>query len=425
MMIQGSEKNRTLPPIPEGFSYRLDLSRAATPRLLKKRPRHRWFWFPHSYSPELVEAILKDWDLPNGSSLLDPFVGAGTTLLVAKERGIPATGVDISPLAILVSRAKAADYNRKRLETLMSAILKEVSAKILKGARILPAREEIPERVQRAFTEPELATLYAIRGAILSLTSGTEQDFFLTALLNTARNYSRTDADGGWFRWVEREEASPEEILAHFRKIILNMLKDVDELPSSDAPTDIYLGDARHLNLAGPFDAVVTSPPYPNRHDYSRVFHIELLLLGIDESSIKLLRRNSVRSHVEARPPIDTGEDEYQPPDKLCELLIQLPKNIDRRIPRMIYGYFHDLFLVLRSTHRVLSPGAKLAFVVGNVRHAGILFPVDEILSDIGEQAGYRWTGAWVIRLRGNSAQQMGRFGRIPARESVVFFKKN
>ncbi|HIQ01500.1 MAG TPA: hypothetical protein EYH30_05155 [Anaerolineales bacterium] len=38
---------------------RLDLSRAATPRLLRRRPVHRWFAFPHSYSPELVEAVLE------------------------------------------------------------------------------------------------------------------------------------------------------------------------------------------------------------------------------------------------------------------------------------------------------------------------------------------------------------------------------
>ncbi len=34
------------------------------------------------------------------------------------------------------------------------------------------------------------------------------------------------------------------------------------------------------------------------------------------------------------------------------------------------------------------------------------------------------FVGAWVARLRGNSAQQMGRFGREPARESVVIFRR-
>ena len=81
--------------------YRLDLARAATPRDLKDRPRHRWFYFPHSYSAELVNAILDDWQLPDDSYLLDPFVGAGTTMIVARERGINVTGFDLSPLSVL------------------------------------------------------------------------------------------------------------------------------------------------------------------------------------------------------------------------------------------------------------------------------------------------------------------------------------
>ena len=45
-------------------------------------------------------------------------------------------------------------------------------------------------------------------------------------------------------------------------------------------PVHTYCEDARSLPLrSDSVDAVLTSPPYPNRHDYSRVFHIELLLL--------------------------------------------------------------------------------------------------------------------------------------------------
>lgn len=79
---------------------------------------------------------------------------------------------------------------------------------------------------------------------------------------------------------------------------------------------------------------------------------------------------------------------------------------------------------VLSSARPVLKRGAPLALVVGNVRHAGVLFPVDEILVEVGEQAGYRFRGAWVVRLRGNSAQQMGRFGRLPSRETIVLLER-
>jgi len=417
---------KDLPPLPAGFTYRLDLSQAATPRLLKKRPRHRWFWFPHSYSPELVEAILEAWALPKESVLLDPFVGAGTTLLVAKERGIPATGVDLSPLSVRVSRVKTANYNRKRLEGLLDVIVQKARAVIQTEEHIIPVKKISSERLRRAFTELEYAALQAIREAVLSYTTGVELDFFLLALLATAKAYSRAVADGGWFRWVEREEVSPESIVSHFHSQVQTMLVDLTSFPLyPNSPAVVYQGDARHLDaLPDRYDALITSPPYPNRHDYSRVFHIELLLLGEDEATIKQLRYSSIRSHVEAKPPLAMSENIYQLPNKLRECLSQLPLKVDKRIPRMLQGYFTDLYYVLRSAHAVLTSGAKLAFVVGNVRHAGVLIPVDEILVEVGEQAGYQWKGTWVIRLRGNSAQQMGRFGRIPSRESIVFWEK-
>jgi len=90
----------------------------------------------------------------------------------------------------------------------------------------------------------------------------------------------------------------------------------------------------------------------------------------------------------------------------------------------MLKGYFEDLYLTLKALRPRLKKGAICAFVVGNVRYGGVMVPVDEILVQIGEQAGYAFEQAWVARLRGNSAQQMGRFGREPTRESIVILRR-
>ena len=56
---------------------------------------------PHSFTGDLVHALIDEWHLDETDNLLDPFAGAGTTLLAAKERGIPGSGYDLSPLAVL------------------------------------------------------------------------------------------------------------------------------------------------------------------------------------------------------------------------------------------------------------------------------------------------------------------------------------
>src|SRR4029077_18509144 len=132
--------------------------------------------------------------------------------------------------------------------------------------------------------------------------------------------------------------------------------------------------------LSGGCDAIISSPPYPNRHDYTRIFQIELLMLGATESEVSDLRRASLRSHVEARSPSGVS-GAYPLPDRLVEILEQLPRDgVDPRVRTMITGYFEDIALVLASCLSILKPAGHLALVVGNVRHGGVMIPVDEIL---------------------------------------------
>jgi len=413
--------NGSLPPLPKGFTYRLDLARAATSRLLKQRPVHRWFYFPHSYSPELVEAILDTWELQTGSHIVDPFVGAGTTLLVASDRGYNGLGLDLLPLAVLVSNVKVANHDPQAIQTALSTVLN-----VVQSSRECP--KEIPTRLARALTEAEYTLFWRLRQAILRFDEPV-RGFMLVGSVNILPQFSRAVADGGWFRWVEKPEQAG-LILPAFRSKVQQMLDEIEEVKSAKYSceqlnqTMAVQHDARCIHLLErTFDGLITSPPYPNRHDYTRVFQIELLALGHSEDSIFQLRHNSLRSHVEAYPPDGVPIIEgYHMPEALQACLDKMPSDVDQRILRMLRGYFEDMYLVLCSAKQSMKPEGKLALVVGNVRHAGVLVPVDEILATVGKMAGLYWTETWVIRLRGNSAQQMRKYGRVPSRESIVFF---
>lgn len=401
------------PPLPDGFEYRLDLRHHVTSRLLREEPVHRWFFFPHSFSSRLIDEVLKRYPLPSQACILDPFVGAGTTVLRARELGYVAVGTDLSPLSVFVSRVKLQTYDRHRLEEHLRSIL-----------NYRPAGEVQPtsKRISRAFTPGELSHIIGLRRGIDALPDP-EAGFFRLALLRTMQRLSRAVPNGGWFRWVEKPDQSEvvADLFAEQAAWQIDDVREYGKMPESK----IFLCDARHLDAQrlGTFDLVVTSPPYPNRHDYSRVFHIELLALGITEQEIRRLRHQSIRSHVEAKPP-GARADGYVMPRLLQEVLSRLPAKIDPRVVQMLKGYFEDMYLVLRQLYALLSPGGVCALVVGNVRYAGVMVPVDEILVDIASQVGFAFDAAWVARLRGNSAQQMGRFCREPSRESIVYLRK-
>ena len=403
---------------PAGFQYKPDLAWAATSRELKAAPRHNWFYFPHSYSYRLVNEILDHWNFPQNGTLADNFSGSGTTLLTARQRGLFALGFDLSPLAVTVAKAKVASYKTGQLNREMDKILAHPTGEV----------PHVAGRLSKAFTKEELQELFKLLVPIAGMQNGVARRFFLVAFLWTARMFSRAVPDGGWFRWKEWPDRS-NEVGQAFERRISCMIADVDAVNwLSDVPVPkARLADARKLPVrAETVDGLITSPPYPNRHDYSRVFHIDLLLLGLPEAKVTKLRRESIRSHVEARSPNGYKRrlKNYGGCESITSVLAELPPDSDPRIEQMLKGYFEDIYLSLLEVHRVLRLGGRAAYVVGNVRHAGVMIPVDKITAELASQVGLSFDVAWVLRLRGNSAQQMGLYGKEQSRETVIILSK-
>ena len=200
------------------------------------------------------------------------------------------------------------------------------------------------------------------------------------------------------------------------------MLSDVrDSEPQGAGNWEARVADARTIPAPdASYSAVITSPPYPNRHDYTRIFGIELMFAFHGWEANRALRYQSFHSHPEARPK--------RPPAKGYEAPKSLERNIchvrDQRMQQMLRGYFFDMYLCLCEVERVCRAGGKAAFVVGNARYDGSVIPVDEYSAEIGERAGLICREIRVVRWRGNSAQQMGKYGRVASRESVVLFEK-
>ncbi len=388
-----------------------------TPKLLRDSPVHRWFTFPHSFSPELVHTLIDEWNLGPNDTLLDPFAGAGTTILAAKEKGVSARGYDLSPLAVFVSKVKTAEYSSSRLADLLERLGRRVS-----NRSQLPLKTKYGDLVMKALSGGRIQAFDQIKYEIEKLPPG-GSDFFLLALLATLPAYSDAVAAGGWLKWIRRR-VNPGKIPASFLAMAEDMISEIP--PKNMTLAGKWLvrqSDARALpEKDGVFTAVITSPPYPNRHDYTRVFGLELMFAFSDPQSLKQIRYQSFHSHPEAHPtrPDHVG---YGEPRSLKDALRALEgKHPDPRVLKMLKGYFLDMFLSLKEMRRVCREGARIALIVGNAQYNGIAFMVDELTAEIGEQAGLRCQKLLAARYRGNSAQQMKFFGRRPSRESVVVF---
>ena len=148
-------------------------------------------------------------------------------------------------------------------------------------------------------------------------------------------------------------------------------------------------------------DAVITSPPYPNEKDYSRTVRLESVLLGYlsSRSDLQAMKKGLVRSNSRGVYR-DDEDDSWVRDDAEVERIaaaiearrIELGKDsgFERMYHRVTKLYFGGMARHLASLSRVLKPGARLAYVVGDqASYLRVMIRTGQILADIAARAGY------------------------------------
>jgi len=383
------------------ISENLSLGPYMTFESSKNRPIHRWFYYKEGYSPEIVEYVLDmERTCCEGGVLLDPFCGTGTSLLVAKENGLFGIGVDASELAVFVSQVKCANYERSDLnevEGFLRTLLKHKKEPSIKWNFELfnPAL---------AFPRRNLNEILRIREAITECDCGENaKALLLLALISILPQCSIVIKDGGVLKIDKEKSAMP--VKEAFKRKLRQMIKDIESTPIHGKETRIILGDARALPLENEScDVIVTSPPYLNNIDYSKVYGLELSLLTLDEETTKSARERLLSSFIKKR----------------TEKIGYLPEvgDVGIRIP-VVGAYFADMEKSLSEMKRVLKKDCGAYVIVSNSVIFGEHVLVDEILAAIGERLGMESriiVGGY--RIADVKPQ------RIKTRESVVVFRK-
>ncbi|MFH0862323.1 MAG: DNA methyltransferase [Candidatus Altiarchaeota archaeon] len=262
----------------------------------KVTPVYNWFYYKEGYSRDFVTKTLAELEVPAESTVVDPFCGTGTTLLAARESGRPCAGVDILPLGAFVSRVKLEDgYDIPSLEEAVRWLtnLRYSEPK----TRLIDIRFIDMRKVYNPYARNDIAFF---RENILGVQDERTRNFLMLGLISIVSQASNVMKDGGVLRIVRKNHVPPvRHLLKTKLKRMVKDLKDRGNLPKTDWRADI--GDARALPMedesAG---ALITSPPYLNFVDYTKVYALELSLLLSNANEMEGLRKRSLRSHISA-----------------------------------------------------------------------------------------------------------------------------
>jgi hypothetical protein len=394
----------------------------------KSVPLLRLYRFKEAFAFSFVQMFLKRFEVTSKDYVLDPFVGMGTTCFASMLRGIQSVGVDILPIAVFTARTLPHFILLKEgeLKTEFNK-LKEV-AQTIEPAYIA---SDVPI-MRAAFTEKNLLALRRWKATIDTL-DWPLRDVFKLLFFSILEDCSFASKDGQFLRLrKDKKLLSPEEALsrkvsdAEEDVIKVRHLLNIKQVNKQFLPV-IHQADGRELSkikFDKPPTTIITSPPYANRYDYSRTYSLELCVDFVKNfEELKKVRFSLLRSHIESK--VGSGEKPSHPSvAEVVEALSHKELN-NPRIPYMLTAYFIDMKKGIEEWSRVLAPKAKVAMVVDNVRFEGNLLPVDLILSEMAEDEGFEVREIIVSRYKGNSSQQMKKYGKVPVRESVVVWQLN
>ncbi len=431
---------------------------------------HSWIKYREGFSADLVELLIEDFGIVPGDIILDPFAGSCTTLLVAKLMGIDAIGIELLPHCHLAWKAKAHVFNYQLDE------LRELR-EMVKQTTLPTSDKAFPHLniTQSAFPENTERDLMAFTDWIETLTLSENAKLLCRLiLLSVLEDISYTRKDGQYLRWDSRAQkiyarnqkrlrqgkrplkgihkgelpGVREAFLEKLNQIIFDVIK-LQRDPPPPSEQELVEGNTLYVlpqMEAERFSAVITSPPYANRYDYTRTYALELAYLGVEEDIFNL-RQRQLSCTVENRTKQAELEAFYrsigqyeryehimhvvQNNRALNEVKVALQIRNERGeinntgVLSMIEQYFTELTFVFAELYRTCRRGAHVAFVNDNVRYAGEIIPVDLLSSRLAEQLGFEPISVYVLPQRkGNSSQQMAKYGRAEMRKSITIWRK-
>lgn len=395
-----------------------------------RRPRHRWFPYKEGFSPTFVQEFISEFSQAKNGTILDPFSGVGTTGLVASSMGFNAVGLDVSPMAVFISKTKAIKLKKTELKCLTNYI-HDI------GNSDLTESYEKPDNatVVSYFDTEFLTALLRIRTAVDLAPNAKIKNLALLAFLTLIEEFSTHRKAGNGVKrktklsYLSSNLTPISKVRAAFINKLMEMKDDLESDPLTDIPNFKIASciDKNSLADLSDIELILTSPPYANCFDYSKIYMRELWLGGFFKSvsDQKDFRSQSLRSHVHST--WDERHAKYG--SEIAESLIcpnlESQELWSNKIPSMISGYFKDMGALLSQVKPKLKKGGSFGIVVGNSVYGGITVASDLLIAEMAEKMGYEVSRIDVYRGVIPSSQQYALVeNKKWARESTVIVKK-
>lgn len=343
-----------------------------------------------------IELLTEPHDL-----VLDSYMGSGTTLLESALRERNSIGVDLNPLAVLISKVKTTSVSSNELSELFTLLIPFVN-RIISNEQISIFEEAFDENLctsrfeanswrledtwnKKWYQQDVLYQLTRIFSAIEIIKSEKARNIALIAFSDILRKSSNANNKypNVMFDKNAKKKPLPAKAFLESLHYVIERVTEMSKKISKDVSIKVLLNNNLSLPIKSEsIDAIVSHPPYIAAIPYAEYGSLSLEWLGHD---CKVLDGELTGGRRHSNQVVSRFANDYE-------------------------KYFHESF-------RVLKKGHYMFLMVGNPVSHGEKIELEGMTKQFAENAGFHHIVTAIRHGKNRRGNKMGN-------EYLLFFRK-
>lgn len=357
---------------------------------------HNYHRYPAKFIPQLVEKLIGEYVSDEEAHINDPFYGCGTTIVTAISRGLKVSGTDINRIAYLMTKVKSTPIDPRYLDKKINDLLASIknlddSQTLLDPKNIEPLIPERQiERINYWFTEENKTKLGRILRTIREENDEKIRDFLTVAFSHILKSCSIwLQGSTKPTRDFRKRPIDPYVALRRHLKKMQNRNSDFYKVVPSNVRENlseylnIKIGDAKKQPVANSsVDLIVTSSPYVTSYEYADLHQLSTVWLDLAEDLTEYKKEfigTSYKSYSNKKLKSNIAVDIV---NKMLEKNQKMAKEVE--------AFFIDMEGVFDESFRILKPGGRCCYVIGDTKLRGVDILNAEVFAESLQYSGFR-----------------------------------
>lgn len=350
---------------------------------------HKISVYPATMVPDMQNELIKLIKSEDKSvqNILDPFHGSGVTLVEGMKNDLTPIGIDINPLANLITLVKLQGVSKNQI--------KLSNNRIIKLLRKESFEFEIHDfyNINKWYREDFIETFSKIRAAIQKERYKNIRQYYWVCLINVLKKYSNTRSST-----FKLHVKTQEDIDSMSNDIIEDFIKNIEKsyvfLPKfvQYDKKNLYIGKAEDILSEftdGTVDLICTSPPYGDNSTTVTYGQYSILpLYWIDKSDLGKFDEQLIANYSSIDSNSLGGNQRVRNSFESSILHDFLP-TIDEKKQNKVKNFVLDYLNVMSELVRVLKAGKYMVLTLGDRRVDNQVVPLSTITTEYLKSNGF------------------------------------